>query len=259
MAAVCGSSLSLMDAGVPLKRPVAGIAMGLILDHAKPGTYVILTDIQGAEDFAGDMDFKVAGTDQGITALQMDIKVKGITVDIMRDALAQAKIGRQHIMSKMMEILSAPREELSEHAPRITKVVIDPSKIKDVIGKGGEMIRRITEETETQIDIEDSGLVMIYSDVAANANRAKEWIETLTADAEIGKVYAGTVIKIMDFGAFVEFMPGREGLVHVSQIADYRVENVSDELSEGASVKVKLLEKDDRGRYNLSIKAVQSE
>jgi polyribonucleotide nucleotidyltransferase len=233
--------------------------MGLMIDHEDPQKYVILSDIQGAEDFAGDMDFKVAGTTEGITALQMDIKVTGITVDIMRDALQQAAEGRAHILSKMLEILPASRPELSEHAPRITKVMINPDKIKEVIGKGGETIQKITGETDTQIDIEDSGLIMIYSDDAKNAERAKNWIESITAEPEIGKVYDGRVVKIMDFGAFVEFMPGREGLVHVSQIADHRVENVSDELSEGDSIRVKLLEKDDRGRYNLSKKAAQAE
>lgn len=258
MASVCGSTLSLMDAGVPLKRPISGIAMGLVIDHANPGKYIILSDIQGAEDFAGDMDFKVAGSSEGITALQMDIKVKGITVDIMRDALAQAKEGRAHILGEMMKILPEVRSEMSPFAPRITKITINPEKIKEVIGKGGETIRRITEETDTQIDIEDSGLVMIYSEDAEKAARAKEWIESITADPEVGKIYDGTVVKLMEFGAFVEFMPGREGLVHISQIADHRVEKVSDELNEGDKIKVKLLEKDDKGRFNLSKKAAQS-
>lgn len=259
MASVCGSTLSLMDAGVPLKRPISGIAMGLVIDHANPGKYIILSDIQGAEDFAGDMDFKVAGSSEGITALQMDIKVKGITVEIMRAALAQAKEGRAHIMGEMMKILSEVRPELSLYAPRITKLTINPDKIKEVIGKGGETIRKITEETETQIDIEDSGLVMIYSEDAEKAQKAKEWIEAITAEPEVGKVYDGTVVKLMEFGAFVEFMPGREGLVHISQIADHRVEKVSDELREGDKIKVKLVEKDDKGRFNLSKKAAQSE
>mgnify|MGYP000928794049 CR=1 FL=1 len=258
MASVCGSTLSLMDAGVPLKRPISGIAMGLVIDHANPGKYIILSDIQGAEDFAGDMDFKVAGSSEGITALQMDIKVKGITVDIMRDALAQAKEGRAHILGEMMKILPEVRSEMSPFAPRITKITINPEKIKEVIGKGGETIHRITEETDTQIDIEDSGLVMIYSEDAEKAARAKEWIESITADPEVGKIYDGTVVKLMEFGAFVEFMPGREGLVHISQIADHRVEKVSDELNEGDKIKVKLLEKDDKGRFNLSKKAAQS-
>ncbi len=258
MASVCGSTLSLMDAGVPLKRPISGIAMGLVIDHANPGKYIILSDIQGAEDFAGDMDFKVAGSSEGITALQMDIKVKGITVEIMRDALAQAKEGRAHIMGEMMKILPEARSEMSPYAPRITKLTINPDKIKEVIGKGGETIRKITEETGTQIDIEDSGLVMIYSEDAEKAEQAKTWIEAITAEPEVGKIYDGTVTKLMEFGAFVEFMPGREGLVHVSQIAEHRVEKVSDELKEGDKIKVKLLEKDDRGRFNLSKKAAQS-
>jgi len=259
MASVCGSTLSLMDAGVPLTRPVAGIAMGLMIDKSKSDTYVILSDIQGAEDFAGDMDFKVAGTSEGITALQMDIKVTGITLEIMRAALAQAREGREHIMGKMLEILPEVRPELSEFAPRITKVVINPDKIKEVIGKGGETIQKITGETGAQIDIEDDGLIMIYSDDVKAAERAKNWIESIVAEPEVGKIYDATVVKIMDFGAFVEFMPGREGLVHVSQLADHRVEDVSDEISEGDSIRVKLVEKDDRGRYNLSKKAAQQE
>ncbi len=259
MASVCGSTLSLMDAGVPLKRPVAGIAMGLMIDKSQPDSYVILSDIQGAEDFAGDMDFKVAGTSEGITALQMDIKVTGITLEIMRAALAQAREGRAHIMGKMLEILPEARPELSEFAPRITKVVINPDKIKEVIGKGGETIQKITGETGAQIDIEDDGLIMIYSDDVKAAERAKNWIESIVAEPEVGKIYDAKVVKIMDFGAFVEFMPGREGLVHVSQLADHRVEDVSDEISEGDSIRVKLVEKDDRGRYNLSKKAAQQE
>lgn len=259
MASVCGSTLSLMDAGVPLKKPVAGIAMGLMIDKSKPDNFVILSDIQGVEDFAGDMDFKVAGTADGITALQMDIKVTGITLDIMREALAQAKEGRVHIMGKMLDILPEVRPELSEFAPRITKVVINPDKIKEVIGKGGETIQKITGETGAQIDIEDDGLIMIYSDDMKAAERAKHWIESIVAEPEVGKIYDATVVKVMDFGAFVEFMPGREGLVHVSQLADHRVENVSDEVSEGDKIRVKLVEKDDRGRYNLSKKATQGE
>lgn len=259
MASVCGSTLSLMDAGVPMKKPVAGIAMGLMIDKSKPDNFVILSDIQGVEDFAGDMDFKVAGTTDGITALQMDIKVTGITLEIMRVALAQACEGRTHIMGKMLEILPEVRPELSEFAPRITKVVINPDKIKEVIGKGGETIQKITGETGAQIDIEDDGLIMIYSDDVKAAERAKHWIESIVAEPEVGKIYDATVVKVMDFGAFVEFMPGREGLVHVSQLADHRVENVSDEVSEGDKIRVKLVEKDDRGRYNLSKKAAHSE
>jgi polyribonucleotide nucleotidyltransferase len=253
MASVCGSTLSLMDAGVPLTKPVAGIAMGLI--KASETKHIILTDIQGAEDFAGDMDFKVAGTDDGITALQMDIKVKGITPKIMEEALAQALVGRQHIMGKMKEVLAAPREELSPFAPRIDKLMIDPSKIKDVIGKGGETINRIIAETGVEIDIEDSGLIMIASVDSIASARAIEIIKGLTEDPEVGHVYTGTVVKLMEFGAFVNIMPGRDGLVHVSQMAEGRVERVSDVVAVGDIVRVKLLEIDPQGRLNLSMKA----
>lgn len=254
MASVCGSTLSLMDAGVPLKKPVAGIAMGLVLGESD---YVILSDIQGTEDFAGDMDFKVAGTNDGITALQMDIKVKGITPEIMKKALAQAHAGRAHIMGKMMEVIDKPRAELAPHAPRISKMMINPENIKDVIGKGGETINKIIDETGVEIDIEDNGLVMIASTSGEAAKAAMAWIEQLTARPEVGKIYSGTVVKIMDFGAFVQFMPGKDGLVHVSQIADTRVEKVSDVLKEGQEVKVKLVEIDDKGRMNLSMKAAK--
>ncbi len=254
MASVCGSTLSLMDAGVPLAKPVAGIAMGLIKGDGDK--HIILTDIQGAEDFAGDMDFKVAGTDDGITALQMDIKVKGITPKIMAEALAQALVGREHIMGKMKEVLAAPREELSPFAPRIDKLMISPDKIKDVIGKGGETINRIIAETGVEIDIEDSGLIMIASTDSIGAARAIEIIKGLTEDPEVGHVYTGTVVKLMEFGAFVNIMPGRDGLVHVSQMADTRVERVSDIVSVGDTVRVKLLEIDQQGRLNLSMKAV---
>jgi polyribonucleotide nucleotidyltransferase len=253
MASVCGSTLSLMDAGVPIRKPVAGIAMGLVMgdgDH-----YVILSDIQGAEDFAGDMDFKVAGTADGITALQMDIKVKGITPAIMKAALAQAHEGRAHIMAKMMAVLDKPREEMSPYAPRISKLMINPDKIKDVIGKGGETINRIIAETGVEIDIEDSGLVMIASTDAEGAQRAIEIIKGITEDPEVGKVYEGTVVKLMEFGAFVNIMPGKDGLVHVSQMADKRVEKVGDVVKLGDKVRVKLLEIDGQGRLNLSMKA----
>ncbi|HUD11684.1 MAG TPA: polyribonucleotide nucleotidyltransferase [Candidatus Saccharimonadia bacterium] len=255
MASVCGSTLSLMDAGVPIVKPVSGIAMGLVIDG--PGKHVILSDIQGAEDFAGDMDFKVAGTKDGITALQMDIKVKGITPAIMRDALAQAKEGRAHIMSKMMAVLDAPREEMSTYAPRISKLMINPDKIKDVIGKGGETINRIIAETGVEIDIEDSGLVMIASTDAEGAAQAIEIIKGITEDPEVGKVYNGTVVKLMEFGAFVNIMPGKDGLVHVSQMSDKRVEKVSDVVKLGEKVRVKLTEIDGQGRLNLSMKAAQ--
>jgi polyribonucleotide nucleotidyltransferase len=258
MASVCGSTLSLMDAGVPLRKPVAGIAMGLIIDHAKgKDKYIILTDIQGAEDFAGDMDFKVAGTKDGITALQMDIKVKGITPEIMRNALAQAHVGRDHIMSKMMEVLDAPREEMSPFAPRIYKIMIKPEKIKDVIGKGGETINKIIAETGVEIDIEDSGLVMIASTDGESADRAIEIIKGITEDPEVGKIYNGTVVKLMEFGAFVNIMPGKDGLVHISQMSDKRVDKVSDVVKLGESVKVKLTDIDGQGRLNLSMKGTE--
>ncbi len=256
MASVCGSTLSLMDAGVPLKKPVAGIAMGLVLDDKKAGHYVILSDIQGTEDFAGDMDFKVAGTDTGITALQMDIKVKGITVDIMHDALSQANTGREHIMSAMTSVIDKPKEDLSPFAPRITKVMINPEKIKDVIGKGGETIQKIIAETGVDsIDIEDDGLVMIASPDGTKSNAAKEWVEMLTAEPEIGKIYDGRVVKVLDFGAFVEIMPGKEGMVHISQFEDRRIENIHDVVKEGDKFPVKLVEIDSQGRLNLSKKA----
>ncbi len=255
MASVCGSTLSLMDAGVPLVKPVAGIAMGLIKgegDH-----FIILTDIQGAEDFAGDMDFKVAGTADGITALQMDIKVKGITPHIMSKALEQAKVGRNHIMAKMMETLDAPRADLSPLAPRIDKIMINPEKIAMVIGKGGETINKIIAETGVEIDIEDSGLVMIASTDAEGAKRAIEIIRGLTEDPEVGKIFTGRVVKIMEFGAFVNILPGKDGLVHISQMSDERVAKVEDVVHVGDEVKVKLMEIDAQGRLNLSMKAAK--
>lgn len=257
MAATCGSSLSLMDAGVPIKSPVSGIAMGLIVNHADPSQYVILSDIQDAEDFAGDMDFKVAGTSQGVTAVQMDIKLKGLSLEILKAALEQGQQGRAEILSAMNKVLDKPRAELSPYAPRITKLQINPDKIREVIGKGGETIQRITAETGVDIDIEDSGLIMISSADSGAAQVAKEMIEAIVAEPEVGKVYNGKVIKVMDFGAFVEIMPGKEGMVHVSQIRDERVEDIRKELSEGDEVKVKLTEIDDRGRLNLSIKAAK--
>ncbi|HSX14760.1 MAG TPA: polyribonucleotide nucleotidyltransferase [Candidatus Saccharimonadales bacterium] len=255
MASVCASTLSLMDAGVPIAKPVAGIAMGLITDGS--GKYVILSDIQGAEDFAGDMDFKVAGTDDGITALQMDIKVKGITPAIMADALAQAKDGRAHIMAKMLDVLDKPRAEVAPHAPRISKIMIKPDKIRDVIGKGGETINKIIAETGVEIDIEESGLVMIASTDAEAAKKAIAWIESLTQEPEVGKVYEAKVVKLMDFGVFIETIPGGlGGLVHISQLADGRTEKVTDEVQLGDMIKVKLMEVDSQGRLNFSKKAV---
>jgi polyribonucleotide nucleotidyltransferase len=255
MGSVCGSTLSLMDAGVPILKPVSGIAMGLV--KGEGDQYIILSDIQGAEDFAGDMDFKVAGTRDGITALQMDIKVKGITPKIMSEALSQAKVGRAHILSEMLQVLDAPRPELSPLAPRIDKLMINPEKIALVIGKGGETINKIIAETGVEIDIEDSGLVMIASSDPEGSRRAIEIIRGLTEDPEIGHVYRGRVVKLMEFGAFVNIMPGRDGLVHISQMADERVAKVDDIVHVGDEVDVKLLEIDPQGRLNLSMKAAK--
>ncbi len=253
MASVCGSSLALMDAGVPVKRPVAGIAMGLVKEEDK---YVVLSDILGDEDHLGDMDFKVAGSEQGITALQMDIKIQGITKEIMQVALAQAKQGRLHILGEMAKALTTPREELSEYAPRLITLKIHPDKIREVIGKGGSVIQAITKETGTQIDIQDDGTITIASVNAAAGQAAKQRIEQITSDVEPGHIYEGKVAKIMDFGAFVTIAPGKDGLVHVSQISSERVEKVSDKLKEGDLVKVKVLEVDKQGRIRLSMKAV---
>jgi len=256
MASVCGSSLSLMDAGVPLKAPVAGIAMGLIKDGDQ---YAVLSDILGDEDHLGDMDFKVAGTADGITALQMDIKITGITKEIMEKALVQAKQGRLFILEAMNRAISSPRSEMSEYAPRIITIQINPEKIRDVIGKGGATIRSITEETGTSIDITDDGLVKIASVDSAAGEEAKRRVEEITADVEVGKIYEGKVVKLMDFGAFVTILPGRDGLVHISQISHERVENVSDKLSEGDVIQVKVLEVDKQGRIRLSMKAITEE
>ncbi|WP_202839095.1 polyribonucleotide nucleotidyltransferase [Luteimonas saliphila] len=254
MASVCGSSLALMDAGVPIKAPVAGIAMGLVKEG---DDFVVLSDILGDEDHLGDMDFKVAGTTRGISALQMDIKIQGITEEIMKVALAQAKQGRLHILKEMEAALSAPRAELSEFAPRLITIKIHPDKIREVIGKGGSVIQAITKETGTQIDIQDDGTITIASVDAAAGRAAKERIEQITSDVEPGRIYEGKVAKIMDFGAFVTISPGKDGLVHVSQISSERVEKVSDKLKEGDLVKVKVLEVDKQGRIRLSIKAVE--
>ncbi len=253
MASVCGSSLALMDAGVPIKRPVAGIAMGLVKEEDK---YVVLSDILGDEDHLGDMDFKVAGSEHGITALQMDIKIQGITEEIMKVALAQARQGRLHILGEMAKAITAPRPELSDYAPRLITLKIHPDKIREVIGKGGSVIQAITKETGTQIDIQDDGTITIASVNAAAGQAAKARIEQITSDVEPGRIYEGKVAKIMDFGAFVTIAPGKDGLVHVSQISSERVEKVSDKLKEGDLVKVKVLEVDKQGRIRLSIKAV---
>ena len=253
MASVCGTSLSLMDAGVGVSAPVAGIAMGLIKQGDK---FVVLSDIMGDEDHLGDMDFKVAGSNKGVTALQMDIKIDGITKEIMEVALAQAKEGRMHILGIMNEVITEPRTEMSEHAPRITTIKINPDKIRDVIGKGGATIRAITEETGATIDIDDDGTVKIFSVDKAASEDARKRVEQITADIEVGVIYEGRVQKLMDFGAFVNILPGKDGLVHISQISEERVENVSDKLAEGDMVKVKVLEVDKQGRVRLSMKAV---
>ena len=255
MASVCGASLSLMDAGVPIKAPVAGVAMGLILEGQR---FSVLTDIIGDEDHLGDMDFKVAGTTDGITALQMDIKIEGINREIMEVALTQAREGRLHILGEMAKAISAPRAELSEFAPRILVVKINPDKIRDVIGKGGATIRALCEETGCTIDIDDDGSVKIASADNAAAQEAKRRVEQLTAEVEEGMVYDGKVVKLMDFGAFVNILPGKDGLVHISQISHERVENVADKLREGDVVRVKVLEVDKQGRIRLSMKALEA-
>mgnify|MGYP001806131693 FL=1 len=254
MASVCGTSLALMDAGVPIKAPVAGVAMGLIKEDER---FAVLTDIMGDEDHLGDMDFKVAGTATGINALQMDIKIEGITREIMEIALAQAKEGRLHILGEMNKVIDSHRIEMSEHAPRIIELKIHPEKIRDVIGKGGSVIRAITEETGATIDINDDGVVKIFSVVKAAGEEAKRRIRLITADVEVGKVYEGKVARLMDFGAFVTILPGRDGLVHISQICEERVQSVSDKLKEGDVVRVKVLEVDKQGRIRLSMKAVE--
>lgn len=256
MASVCGGCIALMDAGVPLKNHVAGIAMGLI----KEGNRIaVLTDILGDEDHLGDMDFKVAGTEHGITALQMDIKIQGVNKEIMHAALEQAKEGRLHILGIMKQAQPSTREEISEHAPRIIKLKINPEKIRDVIGKGGAVIRALTEETGTTIDITDDGVVMIACISSEGGELAKKRIEDITADVEVGRIYDGTVLKLLDFGAIVSVLPGKDGLLHISQIANERVNSVADHLKEGQVVRVKVLEADDKGRLRLSMKAVTAE
>ncbi len=257
MAATCSSCLALMDAGVPLKAPVSGIAMGLMVDG--DDTYV-LSDIADAEDFAGDMDFKVAGTAKGITALQMDMKVHGLPVAVLQKALEQGKAGRAHILAHMLTTIAEPRTELSPHAPRVESIQINPDKIREVIGKGGEMIQKITAETETEIDIKDDGTVMIASPDKAHIDAAIQWIKTITEDPEVGAIYADRpVVSVMDFGAFVQIMPGKDGLVHISELSEERVEKTSDVVKEGDKVTVKLIAIDDRGRLQLSMKAAARE
>ena len=255
MASVCGTSLALMDAGVPVKAPVAGVAMGLVKEG---DDFAVLTDILGDEDHLGDMDFKVAGTDDGITALQMDIKIQGITREIMDVALVQAREARLHILGEMAKVISAPRDEMSEWAPSIITFKIDPEKIRDVIGKGGSVIRAMTEETGATIDIDQDGTVRVASIDGASGKEACRRIELITADVEVGRIYEGKVARLMDFGAFVTILPGKDGLVHISQISNERVEKVSDKLAEGDEVKVKVLEVDRQGRVRLSMKDVDA-
>jgi len=256
MATVCGGSLSMMDAGVPLKRPVSGIAMGLILEGKE---FAVLSDILGDEDHLGDMDFKVAGTSEGITTMQMDIKIAGITEEIFTAALAQAKEGRAHILGEMSKALGEVRSELSAHAPRIETIQIDKSKIRDVIGTGGKVIREIVAETGAKVDIDDEGLIKVSSSDISQIEAAKAWIQGIVEEAEVGKIYNGKVVNMVDFGAFVNFMGGKDGLVHVSEIKNERVEKVTDVLSEGQEVKVKVLEIDNRGKVRLSMRVVDQE
>jgi len=253
MASTCGSTLALMDAGVPIKAPVAGAAMGLISEP--DGTFVVLTDILGKEDAIGDMDFKVTGTREGVTALQMDIKVQGISEAIIRDGLAQARTARMTILDKMAEVLPEVRSEMSDFAPRIITIKINPEKIREIIGKGGSMIRKIQEETQTEINVEDDGTVEIAAVSGENSRKAIQWIESLTREVEIGALYLGKVTRIMGFGAFVEILPGKEGLVRIGELADYHVPTVEDVVSVGDEVMVVVMEIDRQGRVNLSRKA----
>ena len=255
MAATCSSCLALMDAGVPIKRPVSGIAMGLMMNGDTP---YILTDIADAEDFAGDMDFKVTGTEKGITAIQMDMKLHGLPVSILKMAISGAKSGRAHILEHMLTTMATPRTALSPYAPRIEKIKINPDKIGAVIGKGGEMINKITSETGAEIDIKDDGLITVASPDGASIEKALNWIKSLTEEPEVGRIYEGKVVSIKDFGAFVNILPGTDGMVHISQLSDQRVEQVTDVLKEGQIVKVKLIGIDERGRLSLSIKDVQA-
>jgi len=256
MATVCGTSLSLMDAGVPITQPIAGVAMGLIQEGGKT---VILSDIMGDEDHSGDMDFKVTGDDNGITALQMDIKISGISEEILKKALYQAKEGRRHILDIMRMTLDKPRESLSKHAPRITTLEINPDKIRDVIGPGGKIIRGIIEKTGVKIDIEDNGIVKIVSTDAAQADEAIRIVKELTQEAEIGKIYEGKVRKVVNFGAFVEILPGTDGLVHISQLSEERVRDIFSYIKEGDVIPVKVIDIDRDGKIKLSRKAALKE
>jgi polyribonucleotide nucleotidyltransferase len=256
MASVCGASLALMDAGVPIRAPTAGIAMGLILEDKR---YAVLSDILGDEDHLGDMDFKVAGTEKGITSLQMDIKISGITEEIMRVALTQAKDGRLHILGEMAKAITSARAELGEHAPRIEVLTIPTDKIREVIGSGGKVIREIVEKTGAKVDISDDGTIKVASSSGESIKAAINWIKSIASDPEVGMIYDGTVVKVMDFGAFVNFFGSRDGLVHISQLAPRRVQKTSDVVKEGDKVKVKLLGFDERGKVRLSMKMVDQQ
>ena len=256
MATVCGASMAMMDAGIPIKAPVAGIAMGLVKEGNK---FAVITDILGDEDHLGDMDFKVAGSAEGVTALQMDIKIQGITEEIMEAALDQARHARLHILGEMSRAISKSREGVSDHAPQMVMIRIDTDKIRDVIGKGGATIRSITDETGASIDISDDGTVRIYGENATSRDAALARVQAITAEAKVGEIYTGTVARIVDFGAFVTILPGKDGLVHISQIANRRIENVSDVLKEGQEVRVKVLDVDPRGRIKLSMKELDEE
>jgi polyribonucleotide nucleotidyltransferase len=257
MASTCGSTLALLDAGVPLKASVGGVAMGLVTeDGTAKGKYAILSDIQGVEDALGDMDFKVTGTREGVTAIQMDIKVAGLTEEILRNALAQAREGRMFILDKMDAVIAEARAEVSRFAPRITTIKINPDKIRDIIGPGGKIIRKITEETKTSIDIQDDGSVNIGSNNAENTQKAVDWIRSLTREVEAGEIYTGKVTRVLPFGAFVEILPGKEGLVHISELANYRVPTVEDVVNIGDEIQVLVTEIDRQGRVNLSRRAL---
>lgn len=265
MAATCSSCMALMDAGVPLKRPVSGVAMGLMMD-VPAGTEItaddveksyVLTDLMDAEDFAGDMDFKVTGTTEGVTALQMDMKVHGLPVEILEKAIAQSHEGRMFILEHMLSVIPEPRAELSPYAPRIEKIMVEVDKIGTIIGKGGETINKITAETGAQVDIDDSGLVTVSGTKAGAIDRAVEWIKGLIEEPEVGKVYDGTVAALKDFGAFVTILPGIDGMLHISQISDKRIDKIGDVLKEGQKVKVKLTAIDDRGRLSLTMRGIE--
>ena len=254
MAATCSSCLALMDAGVPLKRPVSGVAMGLMMDGDKP---YVLTDLMDAEDFAGDMDFKVTGTTEGVTAMQMDMKVHGLPISVLSEAIKKAHAGRMFILKHMLSVLEGPRDHLSPYAPRIEKLMINPDKIGAVIGKGGEIINKITAETGAEINIEESGLITVAAADTDKIEKALDWIRSLTEEPEVGKIYKGKVVTIKEFGAFVNILPGIDGMLHISQISDKRIAKVEDVLKVGQEVKVRLDAIDDKGRLNLSMRRVE--